>query len=186
MRSLAPAVAALILLAAPAPATLAAQPAPAPVAQPSPVEPSPTPVPPVPSAAPIPPPAPSPAASPTASPAPTATPTDSPFHYVVTPPAPAPGQPVILEIDLLDSTIHAGQPYSVRVKTSLDVTAINVSAMGQTYGMQAARPGLYASDGQVPAGVPFFMLGRNYTVTVTAIAPGGKSTTVELSLRLDR
>jgi hypothetical protein len=185
MRSLALAVAAFILLAALAPATLAAQPVPA--AQPAPVEPSATPVPAVPSAAPIPPPPPpSPAPTPTASPAPSATPSDSPFHYVVTPPAPGPGQPVILEIDLLDSTIHAGQPYSVRVRTSLDVTGINVSALGQTYGMQLARPGLYASDGQVPAGVPFFMLGRNYTVTVTALAPGGKSTTVELSLRLDR
>jgi outer membrane biosynthesis protein TonB len=183
MRSLAPAVAALVLLTLSAPATLAAQPAPAPAAEPTPVAPSPTPVPAQPAAAPIPSP---PSPSPVPSPVPAASPSDSPYHYVVTPPAPAPGQPVILEIDLLDSTIHAGQPYSVRVKTSPDVTGINVSAMGQTYGMQAARPGLYASDGQVPAGVPFFMLGRNYTVTVTALAPGGKSTTVELSLRLDR
>ena len=180
MRPLAPAVAALILLAALAVERVSAQPVPAPAPEPSPAAPSPTPVASAPAAAPIPPPAPS------ASPAPTSAPTDSPYRYVVTPPAPAPGQPVIFEIDLLDSTIHAGQPYSVRVRTSLDVTAINVSALGQSYGMQAARPGLYASDGAVPAGVPFFMLGRNYTVTITAIAAGGKSTTVQLTLRLDR
>jgi hypothetical protein len=181
MRSLAPAAAALILLATLGPATLAAQTVPAPVPEPSPVAPSPTPLPAAPAAAPI-----SPPPSPTPSPAPVPSAGDSPYHYVVTPPAPPAGQPAIIEIDMLDSTIHAGQPYSVRVKTSPDVTGINVSALGQTYGMQAARPGLFASDGQVPAGVPFFMLGRSYTVTLTALAPGGKSTTVDLSLRLDR
>ncbi len=64
---------------------------------------------------------------------------------------------------MLDQTLHAGAPYSVRVKTSADVTAINVSAMGQTYGMQGAGPGLFASDGQVPGGIPFFLLNRDYT-----------------------
>jgi hypothetical protein len=104
----------------------------------------------------------------------------------VNPPPPAPGLPAILEIDLLDSTIHAGQPYSVRVRTSLDVTAINVSAMGSTYGMQQGAPGLYASDGQVPSGIPFFLLNRDYVVTVSAQTRDGKTTSVPLTLHLAR
>jgi hypothetical protein len=94
--------------------------------------------------------------------------------------------PAILEIDMLDETIHSGAPYSVRVKTSLDVTTINVSAMGSTYGMQGAGPGLFASDGQVPGGIPFFLLNRSYAVTVTALTADKRTTAYTLSLRLER
>ena len=87
---------------------------------------------------------------------------------------------------MLEQTVHPGAPYSVRVRTSLDVTAINVSSMGQTYGMQAAAPGLFASDGQVPGGIPFFLLGRSYGVTVTALTADRRSTTVTVNLRLER
>lgn len=134
------------------------------------------------------PPAPPPVAGPTPSPGASsvALATASPYRYVVTPPPPAPGMPVISEIDLLDSTIHEGAPYSVRVRTSVDVTAIRVSAMGQTYGMQAAGPGLFASDGQVPQGIPFFFLNRSYALAVTAQTADGRSTTANLSLRLER
>jgi hypothetical protein len=110
----------------------------------------------------------------------------SPYHFVVTPPAPAAGQPAITEIDLLDQTIHEGGPYSVRVKTSLDVTTIAVSAMGRTYNMQAAGPGLYATDGQVPDGIPFFLLNRSYDINVTAQTADGRSTSVTVSLRLEK
>jgi hypothetical protein len=105
---------------------------------------------------------------------------------VVTPPAPAAGMPAITEIDMLDQTIHAGAPYSVRVKTTPDVTTISVSAMGQTYSMQGAGPGLFASDGQVPSGIPFFLLNRSYTLTVTASTADGRATSVPISLRLER
>ena len=118
--------------------------------------------------------------------APVNAPTASPYHYVVVPPPPAPGMPAILEIDMLEQTIHAGAPYSVRVRTSPDVTAINVSSMGQTYGMQAAAPGLFATDGQVPSGIPFFLLNRSYGVTVTALTADRRSTTVTVDLRLER
>jgi hypothetical protein len=94
--------------------------------------------------------------------------------------------PVILEIDMLDETIHAGAPYSVRVKTSLDVATISVSAMGSTYGMQAAGPGLFASDGQVPGAIPFFLLNRSYGITVIAQTADKRTTTVTLNLRLER
>jgi hypothetical protein len=94
--------------------------------------------------------------------------------------------PVILEIDMLDETIHAGAPYSVRVKTSLDVATISVSAMGSTYGMQAAGPGLFASDGQVPGGIPFFLLNRSYAITVIAQTADKRTTSVTLNLRLER
>jgi hypothetical protein len=87
---------------------------------------------------------------------------------------------------MLDQTLHAGAPYSVRVKTSPDVTAINVSAMGETYGMQGAGPGLFASDGQVPGGIPFFLLNRDYTVTVTALTADKRTTSVSLTLHLQK
>jgi hypothetical protein len=110
----------------------------------------------------------------------------SPYKYVVTPPSPAPGQPAIVEIDMLDQTIHSGAPYSVRVKTSLDVTTILVSTMGQTYGMQGAGPGLFATDGQVPGGIPFFLLNRSYDVVITAQTADKRSTAITLSLRLEK
>jgi hypothetical protein len=94
--------------------------------------------------------------------------------------------PAILEVDMLDATIHAGGPYSVRVKTSLDVTTLSVSAMGGTYGMQAAGPGLFASDGQVPGGIPFFLLNRSYGVTITAQTADKRTTSYTLNLRLER
>lgn len=87
---------------------------------------------------------------------------------------------------MLDQTIHEGAPYSVRVRTSLDVTAINVSTMGQTYGMQAAGPGLFATDGQVPGGIPFFMLNRTYPITVTALTADRRSSAITLNLRLEK
>lgn len=87
---------------------------------------------------------------------------------------------------MLESTIHPGAHYSVRVKTSPDVTVINVSTMGQTVGMQGAGPGLFATDGQVPGGIPFFLLNRTYTVTVIAQTADGRSTSVAITLRLER
>jgi hypothetical protein len=186
MRPLAAVALALVVLAAAAVAPGLAQPVPAPSPEPAPVAPAatPSPIPVPPTAAPLP--NPNPSATPAPAPSPTASASASPYHYVVNPPAPAPGMPVIREIDMLDQVLHAGGTYSVRVYTSTDVTAINVTAMGQTYGMQAAGPGLFASDGTVPGFVPFFMLGRAYTVTVTAMTADGKSTSFPLPLRLER
>jgi hypothetical protein len=180
MRSLAPAVLAIALVAGFTARAIQAQPVPAPSAEPAPVQ-SPSPPPAAPTAAPLP--VPSPTAPPTA--APTAAPA-SPYRYVVTPPAPAPGMPSILEIDMLDVVLHPGGAYSVRVKTSLDVTTLNVTTMGTTYGMQAAAPGLFATDGQVPSMIPFFLLNRGYAVTVTAMTADKKSTSVTVNLRLEK
>ena len=94
--------------------------------------------------------------------------------------------PAILEIDMLDSTLHAGGPYSVRVKTSLDVTSLTVTAMGGTYGMQPAGPGLFATDGQIPSGIPFFLLNRSFSITVNASTTDGRMTSVPLTLRLEK
>jgi hypothetical protein len=113
-------------------------------------------------------------------------PNGAPYKYVLTPPSPAPGQPAILEIDMNDQTLHVGGAYSVRVKTSPDVTTLNVSTMGGTYGMQGAGPGLFASDGQVPGFVPFFFVNRNYTLVVTAQTADKRSTSYSLTLRLEK
>jgi hypothetical protein len=184
MRSLGSAVLALVLLVGASPLAGQAQPAPAPAAEPAPATATPSVPPAPPSAGPIPAPTLTPTPAPTATA--TATPTGSPYKFVVDPPAPPRGQPAIMEIAMLDSTIHEGAPYSVRVKTSLDVTNINVSTMGQTYGMQGAGPGLFATDGQVPGGIPFFMLNRSYTITVTAQTADHRSTAVTLNLRLEK
>jgi hypothetical protein len=87
---------------------------------------------------------------------------------------------------MLDRTLHPGSPYSVRVRTTLDVTTLSVTAMGQTYGMQSAGPGLFASDGSVPGFIPFFMLGRDYTITITAATADKRTATAQITLRLDR
>jgi hypothetical protein len=187
MRSPARAALAIILLASAFPLAAGAQPAPVPAPEPAPAAASPAPPPVPPTAAPLPaPPTPSPSPAPAPSANPTVAPSASPYHFITNPPPPAAGQPAILEIDLLDQTLHSGTPYSVRVRTSPDVTAINVSAMGQTYGMQGAGPGLFASDGQVPGGIPFFLLNRDYTVTVTAITADKRSTTFSLTLHLQK
>ena len=186
MRCLARAALALVLLASAVPQVTLAQPVPMPSPEPAPLPPtappSPSPAPGPPTAAPLPTPPPTPAPSPT----PTATASSSPYHYVITPPSPALGQPAIIEIDMLDQVLHGGGPYSVRVHTSLDVTTINVSAMGGTYGMQAAGPGLFATDGTVPAGIPFFLINRWYTITVIASTADGRTTSVAVTLRLER
>lgn len=177
MRSLAVAVLALAVTATANPAT--AQPAPAPLPQPAPAlttAPA-TPVP-VPTAAPLP--APSPI------PSPTATPTVSPFHYVIDPPPPAPGTPGILEVAVNDRVLHPGGPYVVRVTTTADVTTVQVQAMGGSYGLPPAGPGLFFIAGSVPSEVPFFLLDRSYTLTVVAQTADGRSTTLQVPMRLER
>lgn len=87
---------------------------------------------------------------------------------------------------MLEQIIRPGGPYSVRVKTSLDVTTLNVTTLGTTVGMQGAGPGLFATDGQVPTAIPFFLFNRSYTVTVTAGTADGRTTTVPVVLRLER
>jgi hypothetical protein len=143
---------------------------------------TPSPAPATPTAAPQPSPSPAPAITATPAPAPT----EPVYKVVLTPPPPGPGLPAILEIDMLDTTVHAGGTYSVRVKTTLDVTTLNVTALGTTLGMQAARPGLFATDGTVPTAIPFFLLNRSYTVTITALSADGKSTSFPVTIRLER
>jgi hypothetical protein len=180
MRSLIPASLAAVLLAIACPLVSGAQPVPAPTPLAPPTAAAPTAPPAPPTAAPLPSPVPTPG-PPVNTPPPA-----SAYHYIVTPSPPPPGQPAIFEIDMLEPIIRPGGPYSVRVKTSLDVTAINVNTMGQTVGMQGAGPGLFATDGQVPTGIPFFLFNRAYTVNVTALTADHRSTTVAVTLRLER
>jgi len=179
MRSFAASVVGLACLAMMSPPPALAQsptPFPAPAPQPTPTT--------LPSAPPAPPPAPLPLPAPT--PAPTPTPTPLPFRFVLDPPAPAPGAPAIVEIAMNDQTLHAGGPYIVRVTTSLDVTTVNVTTMGQTFGIPPAGPGRFFTDGRVPSEIPFFLLNRWYTLTVTAQAADGRATSIPVQIRLER
>ncbi len=117
---------------------------------------------------------------------PNAPPAVSPFRYVIDPPPPAPGAPAILEIAVNDQTLHLGTPYAVRVTTSPDVNAVQVEAMGESYGLPPAGPGLFFVTGSVPSDVPFFLLNRSYTLTVIAQTAAGRSTRIQVPMRLER
>jgi hypothetical protein len=142
---------------------------------------------------------PGPPASPSPSPAPRAalatpppaeipavTPAPGPFRYVLAPPPPAPGSPTIAEIALSDQTLHPGGPYVVRVLTSPDVTSMLVSTLGQTYALPPDGPGKFFASGLVPSEVPFFFLNRDYRLTATAQTADGRTTSVQVTVRLER
>ncbi len=82
--------------------------------------------------------------------------------------------------------MHPGGPYLVRVTTSLDVTTVNVSTMGATYALPAVAPGRFLVSGTVPSEVPFFFFDRSYTLTATALTADGRSTSFQVTLRLER
>jgi hypothetical protein len=170
--------------AAPPPAGPSAQPAPsppvplpAPLPQPAPAL-TPGPAPPLPA------PAPTPAPTPSPIPVPTATPTVSPFHYVIDPPAA--GSPAILEIAINDRVLHPGGPYIVRVTTTPDVATVQVEAMGGSYGVPPAGPGRFLTAGSVPSVIPFFFLDRSYMLTVVAQTTDGRSSSIQVPMRLER
>ena len=110
----------------------------------------------------------------------------SAFHYVLQPPAPAAGSPAIIQIAINDRTIHPGAPYVVRVTTSPDVQTVTVQAMGGSYTLLPVTPGHFVQNGEVPSAVPFFMLNKSYTVTVVAETADGHSTSVPITLRLEK
>jgi hypothetical protein len=143
--------------------------------------------------APGPPASPSPSAAPRAALAtpplaeiPAVPPASGSFRYVLTPPPPVPGSPTIAEIALSDQTLHPGGPYVVRVLTSPDVTSLLVSTLGQTYALPPDGPGKFFVSGLVPSEVPFFFLNRNYKLTVTAQTGDSRTTSVEVTVRLER
>jgi hypothetical protein len=117
---------------------------------------------------------------------PAVTPAPGQFRYVLNPPPPAPGSPAIVEIALSDQTLHTGGPYLVRVLTSPDVTSLLVSTLGQTYTLSPEAPGRFGTSGTVPSDVPFFFLNRSYKLTVTAQTGDNRSTSVQVTLRLER
>lgn len=117
---------------------------------------------------------------------PAITPAPGPYRYIVTPPPPVPGSPAIVEIALNDQTLHPGGPYLVRVLTSPDVTSLLVSTLGQTYTLTPEGPGRFTVSGMVPGEVPFFLLNRNYKLNVTAQTGDNRTTSVQVTLRLER
>ncbi|HTJ28792.1 MAG TPA: hypothetical protein VMA36_21740 [Candidatus Limnocylindria bacterium] len=174
------------------PATATSPAAPAPTAIPSAeASPAPTPTPtptpaPTPAPTPTPTPAPSPAPpQPTPPPAPTPTPTPNPYGFITTPtPAPS-GSPQILEIALNDRVLHKGGPLMLRVTTSQDVTAVVMRALGHELGVAKTGPGVFSGDTVLPTGIPFFLLGRTYTVQFIATTADGRNTSASVAVRLD-
>jgi hypothetical protein len=136
-------------------------------------------------------PAPSPGATttpipPAVSPAPNASPTPNPFTYVVAPQPGPTGAPRILEIALNDRVLHKGGMLLVRVTTSTDVTTLVARTLGHEIGIPQGAPGYFAGQQQLPTGIPFFLLGRDYQVEFVATTADGRTATYSIPIRLDR
>ncbi len=163
-----------LLVALTAPAAAPARPAGTLVAQAAPA--------PTPTAAPAPTPSETPA-PPAASPA---TPAPNPFTYVVVPSPGPSGQPRFLEIAVNDRVLHPGGMAILRVTTSPDVTSVVANALGSDLTLPQAGTGVFGGMEQLPGWIPFWYLGRNYTVTFTARTADGRVATTTLPVRLQR
>ncbi len=137
--------------------------------------------------------APSPAPAPTAgtTPAPPTNPglpppSPSPFGYVVVPSPGPTGQPQFLEIAANDKVLHPGQLALLRVTTTPDVTSVVANALGSDLALPQAGPGVFGGQEQIPGWIPFWYLGRSYTVTFTARTSDGRVATTSLPIRLQR
>jgi hypothetical protein len=139
-------------------------------------------------------PAPAPAAT-TPAPAPTAgttpvppaaSPAPNPFGYVVVPSPGPSGQPQFLEIAANDKVLHPGQLAILRVTVSSDVTSVTANALGSDLVLPQAAPGVFGGQQQLPGWIPFWYLGRNYTVQFTARTADGRVATASLPIRLQR
>jgi hypothetical protein len=111
----------------------------------------------------------------------------APVQPTVAPsPTPAPsGSPQILEIALNDRVLHKGGPLMLRVTTSQDVTAVVMRALGHELGVAKTGPGVFSGDTVLPTGIPFFLLGRTYTVQFIATTADGRNTSASVAVRLD-
>jgi hypothetical protein len=153
-------------------------------------QPAPSPLPnaPPPVASPVATPSPAPQPAATTTPVPPAVPsaTPSPFTYVVSPtPGPA-GAPRIVEIALNDRVLHKGGMLLVRVTTSPDVTTLIARTLGHEIAIPLGAPGYFAGQQQLPSGIPFFLLGRDYSVEFVGTTGDGRSVTYTLPIRLER
>lgn len=145
---------------------------------------------PVPAASPTPLPTSSPGASPAPTPSPSASPAASPtalpYGYIVNPsPGPSAG-PQIVQVALNDHVLHKGGPLLVRVTTTVDVITVVARTMGREIGIAQTAPGVFSGTQQLPDGIPFFLLGRNYAVDFVATTADGRSATTTLNIRLER
>lgn len=148
----------------------------------------------VPAAAPTPLATPTPSGSPTpapsASPSPAASasvsPTPMPYSYIVNPtPGPVTG-PQIVQVALNDHVLHNGGALLVRVTTTVDVVTVIARTLGHEIGISRTAPGVFSGAQQLPGGIPFFLLGRNYNVDFVATTADGRSATTTLNIRLER
>jgi hypothetical protein len=124
---------------------------------------------------------------PTAPPTPQPTGTPNPFSYVVAPPPPASGvSPRIVEIAANDRVLHKGGLLLVRITTSPDVARVIVRTMSHEIGVPLISPGVFSGQEQLPANIPFFMLGRTYQIEVVATTADGRSASFTVPVRLER
>jgi len=149
--------------------------------------PQPTPQP-VPSFPPMPSPAPVVTASPSPAPTGTMPPAETTYRYVWTPTANATpladtGAPHIREVDLSDRVLVTPGEIRVRVLTNPAVQSVTAAALGRNLEIPRVTPGVFALDGEVPK-APWFAIGHNYDVNITAAVPDGRTSTVTLTLGL--
>jgi hypothetical protein len=127
-----------------------------------------------------------PVPAPPATPGPVSSPTPNPFTYVVAPQPGPSGAPRILEIALNDRVLHKGGMLLVRVTTSPDVTTLVARTLGHEIAIPLGSPGYFAGQQQLPSGIPFFLLGRDYQVEFVATTADGRTATYSLPIRLGR
>ena len=166
----------LVALTSPAPSPLpsGAPPSPPPLSSPA-ASPAPTP-----SGGPTPTPTPTPAP-----PGPVASPAPNPYAFVVAPPPPAAASsPRILEIALNDRILHEGKMLLVRVTTSPDVSTVVARTLGHEIAVPLSTPGLFAGQQQVPTGIPFFLLNRDFQVEFVATTTDGRVASYTIPIRL--
>jgi hypothetical protein len=141
-----------------------------------------------PTASPAPSPSPTPGLIPTFAPSVVATATPV-YNFVYRPspapdaPAPLPGAPLILEVDVNDQTIAAPGPLHVRILTSDSI----VSVAGEAYGYEVEIPrhgnGLFIFDGMIPE-IPDAVKGKQFFVDVVGSTKDGRTTTITLPFML--
>jgi hypothetical protein len=92
--------------------------------------------------------------------------------------------PRILEIALNDRILHEGKLLLVRVTTSPDVSTVVARTLGHEITVPLSTPGLFAGQQQVPTGIPFFLLNRDFQVEFVATTTDGRVTSYTIPIRL--
>ncbi len=126
-------------------------------------------------------PGPSPLATPTPSPGPTPNMT---YEYVIVPKvttAPAPGDPVIMRVELNRVRSPAHDDIQMQVLTSTDVVRVWNYETGRSGRLRQAAPGIFVGQGTIPS-LPFLPKGTQVELHFTASSNTGRTIAFTVSV----